>query len=135
MVTDFPARKPKQHILTMDTLETLKASLREFVAERDWEQFHSPKNLSMALTVEAAELLEQFQWLTEAQSRSLTDERRAAVEQEIADIQIYLVRLADTLDVDIGRAVATKMELNAQKYPVEMARGNAQKYTDFEDGG
>jgi len=119
----------------MDTLETLKASLREFVAERDWEQFHSPKNLSMALTVEAAELLEQFQWLTEAQSRSLTDERRAAVEQEIADIQIYLVRLADTLDVDIGRAVATKMELNAQKYPVEMARGNAQKYTDFEDGG
>mgnify|MGYP001829252573 FL=1 len=119
----------------MDTLETLKASLREFVAERDWEQFPSPKNLSMALTVEAAELLEQFQWLTEAQSRSLTDERRAAVEQEIADIQIYLVRLADTLDVDIGRAVATKMELNAQKYPVEMARGNAQKYTDFEDGG
>jgi len=119
----------------MDTLEHLKTRLREFVAARDWEQFHSPKNLSMALSVEAAELLEQFQWLTEAQSRSLTDERRTAVEQEIADVQIYLVRLADSLGIDIGKAVAAKMELNAKKYPVEMARGNAQKYTDFEDGG
>ena len=117
------------------SIADLQALTRQFADERDWEQFHSPKNLSMALTVEAAELLEQFQWLTEAESRSLTDERHAAVEQEIADIQIYLVRLADTLDVDIGRAVVTKMELNAQKYPVEMARGNSQKYTSFEDGG
>ena len=121
--------------LPMETLQQLKTRLREFVAERDWEQFHSPKNLSMALTVEAAELQEQFQWLTEAQSRSLPDERRVAVEQEIADIQIYLVRLADVLGVDIGKAVAAKMELNKQRYPVEKARGRAQKYTDFEDGG
>jgi NTP pyrophosphatase (non-canonical NTP hydrolase) len=119
----------------METLQQLKTRLREFVAERDWEQFHSPKNLSMALTVEAAELQEQFQWLTEAQSRSLPDERRVAVEQEIADVQIYLVRLADVLGVDIGEAVAAKMELNKQRYPVEKARGRAQKYTDFEDGG
>jgi len=121
--------------LPMETLQQLKTRLREFVAERDWEQFHSPKNLSMALTVEAAELQEQFQWLTEAQSRSLPDERRVAVEQEIADIQIYLVRLADVLGVDIGKAVAAKMELNRKRYPVEKARGRAQKYTDFEDGG
>ena len=119
----------------MDTLEQLKIRLREFVAVRDWEQFHSPKNLCMALTVEAAELQEQFQWLTEEQSRSLTGEKRMAVEREIADVQIYLVRLADMLDMDIGRAVDAKMELNAKKYPVERARGNAQKYTDFEDGG
>ena len=105
----------------MDTLEHLKTRLREFVAARDWEQFHSPKNLSMALSVEAAELLEQFQWLTEAQSRSLADERRTAVEHEIADVQIYLVRLADTLGIDIGKAVAAKLELNGKKYPVEMA--------------
>jgi len=121
--------------LTMDTLTQLKTRLREFVAARDWEQFHSPKNLSMALAVEAAELLEPFQWLTEEQSRSLTDAQRAAVVQEIADVQIYLVRLADTLGVDIDKAVAAKMALNEKKYPVHMARGSADKYTDFEDGG
>jgi len=119
----------------MDTLNQLKTLLREFVATRDPEQFQSPKNLSMALAVEAAELLEPFQWLTEEQSHSLTAGQRAAVEQEIADVQIYLVRLADVLDIDIGMAVAAKMELNEQKYPVALARGSADKYTDFEDGG
>ena len=118
----------------MDTLEHLRKQLREFAAVRDWEQFHSPKNLSMALSVEAAELLEQFQWLTEAQSRSLEGERRTAVEHEIADVQIYLVRLADTLGIDIGKAVAAKLELYGKKDPVDMARGNARNYTEFEDG-
>jgi len=119
----------------MDTLNQLKTRLREFVAARDWEQFHSPKNLSMALAVEAAELLEPFQWLTEEQSRSLTEGQRSAVEQEIADVQIYLVRLADVLGIDIGAAVTAKMELNEQKYPVDLARASAAAYTDFEDGG
>ena len=119
----------------MDTLNQLKTRLREFVAARDWEQFHSPKNLSMALAVEAAELLEPFQWLTEEQSRSLSAGQHSAVEQEIADVQIYLVRLADVLGIDIGKAVAAKMALNEQKYPVAPARVSAGEYTDFEDGG
>ena len=85
----------------------------------------------MALTVEAAELLEQFQWLTEAQSRSLTDERRAAVEQEIADIQIYLVRLADQLGIDLLEAAERKLALNEQKYPAERVRGSSKKYSEY----
>ena len=119
----------------MDTLEQLKFRLREFAAARDWEPYHSPKNLSMALSVEAAELLEQFQWLTADESVALTGPRRTAVQYEIADVLIYLVRLADTLDIDLGQAVDAKMALNEEKYPVSLARGNALKYTDLEDGG
>lgn len=98
-------------------LATIRQRLREFAEERDWEQFHSPKNLSMALSVEAAELVEHFQWLTEAQSRSPDAVDREAVATEIADVQIYLVMLADKLGVDIEGAVLDKISANAVKYP------------------
>ena len=98
-------------------LPTLQQTLRRFAAERDWEQFHSPKNLAMALSVEAAELVEIFQWLTEAQSADLDDRTRAAVAEEIADVQIYLARLADRLGIDIPKAVDEKLVVNARKYP------------------
>ena len=110
----------------------LSLELREFARERDWEQFHSPKNLSMALSVEAAELLEHFQWLTEEQSISLESDDLTAVAEEIADIQIYLTRLADQLGVDIEDAVTKKLTVNAEKYPVAKAHGNALKSTKFE---
>jgi dCTP diphosphatase len=113
------------------SLESLKLQLREFAADRDWDQFHSPKNLASALSVEAAELLEPFQWLTEEQSKSLPREKREAVRQEIADVLIYLVRLADKLDIDLLQAARDKIVENAAKYPVEKAKGSARKYTDI----
>lgn len=106
-------------------LTNLRDRLRAFAQERDWEQFHSPKNLSMALIVEAAELVEHFQWLTEAQSARLSPEKHAEVEQELADIFIYLVRLADRLDIDLIAAADKKIELNARKYPADRVRGRA----------
>ena len=121
-------------IAAMETLDQLKTRLREFAIARDWEQFHSPKNLAMALIVEAAELVEHFQWLTEEQSASLPPEKHAEVVQELADIQIYLIRLADRLNVDLERAVDAKIALNEQRYPVDKARGSAKKYTEFDDG-
>ena len=110
-------------------LATLRDAMRAFVAERDWAQFHSPKNLAMALSVEAAELVEHFQWLTEEQSRALTPDVKDAVALEMADVLLYLVRLADRLDVDLSAAAARKIELNAAKYPVERFRGSSRKYT------
>jgi NTP pyrophosphatase (non-canonical NTP hydrolase) len=118
----------------MESLEQIKHRLRDFAAERDWDQFHSPKNLAMALIVEAAELVEHFQWLTEEQSQTLPPEKMAEVEQEIADIQIYLIRLADKLGVDMEQAVNAKIELNKKKYPAEKVRGSAAKYNDCNDG-
>ena len=118
----------------MESLEQIKTRLREFAAERDWDQFHSPKNLSMALIVEAAELVEHFQWLTEDQSQTLPPEKLAEVEQEIADIQIYLIRLADKLGVDMEKAVNAKIKLNEKKYPADKVRGSAVKYNDCDDG-
>jgi dCTP diphosphatase len=109
----------------------LRNTLRKFIAERDWDQFHSPKNLAAALSVEAAELLEHFQWLTEEQSRNLPPEKRAAVRDEMADVLVYLVRLADKLDVDLLAAVAVKMEKNALKYPADKVRGSMKKYSDY----
>lgn len=100
-------------------LTGIRERLKIFANERDWDRFHSPKNLSMALSVEAAELLENFQWLTEAQSLSADSIDRDAVAKEIADIQIYLVMLADKLGVDIERAVQEKIGENADKYPVD----------------
>jgi dCTP diphosphatase len=114
-----------------DALTALQAELRRFAAERDWDRFHSPKNLSMALAVEAAELVEQFQWLTEEQSGRLDAERRERVRLELADVFIYLLRLADRLDVDLLRAAADKIIVNAAKYPVERVRGDARKYTEY----
>ncbi|HXU94378.1 MAG TPA: nucleotide pyrophosphohydrolase [Gallionella sp.] len=105
----------------------LRDRLRAFAAERDWEQFHSPKNLSMALMVEVAELMEHFQWLTEAQSADLCAEDKQAVSEELADILLYLVRLSDRLGVDLKVAAERKLEKNAAKYPAEQVRGSAKK--------
>lgn len=114
-------------------IAALQQTLREFAAERDWNQFHSPKNLAMALSVEASELVEIFQWLTEAQSAALDADTRAAVAEEIADVQIYLARLADRLNIDIPKAVDDKLALNAQKYPADQVRGSAAKRSSAED--
>jgi len=111
-------------------LESLTEALRRFAAEREWEQFHSPKNLASALTVEAAELLEHFQWLTEEQSRNLTSDGRLAVARELADILLYLLQIADKLQIDLVEAARDKMELNAAKYPVAEARGSSKKYSE-----
>ena len=118
----------------MNKLDKIKLRLRRFADERDWDQFHSPKNLAMALIVEAAELVEHFQWLTEKQSQTLPADKLAEVEQEIADIQIYLIRLADKLGVDIDKAVSAKIKLNEKKYPAEKVRGKAGKYSDYDEG-
>ena len=117
---------------TMRTLEDVRQSIAEFAAARDWEQFHSPKNLVMALSVEVAELMEHFQWLTLEEAKQLDDATLVKVGEEIADVQIYLVRLADKLGIDILAACADKMVKNAAKYPVARASGNARKYTDLE---
>jgi NTP pyrophosphatase (non-canonical NTP hydrolase) len=111
----------------MDALTLLRDELRRFAADRDWDQFHSPKNLASALSVEAAELLEPFQWLSEEQSRQLTPEQSVAVREEMADVLLYLVRLADKLDVDLAEAAREKMGRNAVRYPVEKARGSSRK--------
>lgn len=112
--------------------DQIRKRVRQFVVERDWDQFHSPKNLSMALIVEAAELVEHFQWLTEEQSGSLSPEKLAEVELELADIQIYLISLAEKLKLDLVAAAGKKLALNAQKYPVDKARGNSKKYSEYE---
>ena len=115
----------------MTELEALREQLRNFARERDWEQFHSPKNLAMALSVEAAELVELFQWLTEAQSMSLDGATRERADEEIADVLLYLVRLADRLGIDPLAAAQRKLAANARKYPVDKARGNARKYDEL----
>jgi NTP pyrophosphatase (non-canonical NTP hydrolase) len=112
-------------------LERLQKRLREFAAARDWDQFHSPKNLAMALSVEAAELVEEFQWLTEDQSKRLDAERLERVRLEIADVFIYLLRLTDKLVIDLERAASDKMALNELKYPADRVRGDSRKYTDY----
>lgn len=109
-------------------IEKLQQRLVAFADERDWARFHSPKNLAMALNVEAGELLELFQWLTEEQSRHLDDETNEQVRQELADILIYVARLAGELGIDLEKAVEDKLRINAEKYPVELAKGNATKY-------
>ena len=115
----------------MNALEEIKVQLRKFATERAWDQYHSPKNLAMALIVEAAELVEHFQWLKEEESASLPTGKLAEVEQELADIQIYLIRLADKLDVDLLAAVNNKIKLNEKKYPVERVHGSSKKYTEY----
>jgi dCTP diphosphatase len=115
-----------------EALRALQQRLAAFAAARDWEQFHSPKNLAMALSVEAAELVEEFQWLTEQQSQALDPERRERVRLELADVFIYLLRLADKLDVDLMRAADDKIALNEQKYPAERVRGDSRKYSDYD---
>ncbi len=114
----------------MSELITIRDELRTFAAERDWDQFHSPKNLASALAVEAAELLEPFQWLTEEQSRNLSEKQLAEVKDELADVQIYLIRLADKLNVDLLEAVRKKIVRNTEKYPASVFKGSARKYSE-----
>lgn len=115
-------------------IQAIQERLRTFAREREWDQFHSPKNLAMALAAEAGELLEIFQWLTESESAELSEEDRARVAEELADIQIYLLRLADLADIALPEAVEAKIRDNEAKYPVDLARGNATKYSRREDG-
>ena len=110
-------------------IKEIQEKLSKFAEERDWDQFHSPKNLVMALTSEVGELTELFQWLTEGQSSIKDDSSKTdEIRQEIADIFIYLLRLADKLDIDIEEAIREKIEINAKKYPIDLAKGNATKY-------
>jgi len=114
-----------------DTLELLARKLRDFAAARDWEQFHSPKNLASALIVEAGELLEHFQWLTEEQSRTISPEKREEVAEELADVLLYLVQLASVLNVDLGDAALKKIQKNAERYPEQLARGSNRKHHEL----
>jgi dCTP diphosphatase len=122
---------PSASTTRADSLDELRDALRRFAAERDWDQFHSPKNLAIALSVEAAELLENFQWRTDADSSALDAAKRDDVRDEMADVLLYLIRLADKLDVDLRAAAEHKMNLNARKYPIEKARGSSRKYTEL----
>lgn len=117
--------------MTNSELRVLRDKLRAFAAARDWERYHSPKNLSMALIAEAAELVEHFQWLSEEQSARLSAEQRLQVEAELADILLYLVRIADKLDVDLALAAERKLAENERRYPADKVRGSAKKYTEY----
>lgn len=112
-------------------LASLTQALRQFAREREWDQFNAPKNLACALAVEASELLEHFQWLTEEQSRSLPADKVHAISLEAADVFLYLLTIADKLGIDLVAAAREKMSINAQKYPVELARGTSKKYTEL----
>ena len=117
--------------MPLEQWSELTHRLRSFATERDWERFHSPKNLVMALTGEAGELAAEFQWLTEAESQELDPERMVRVKQEAADVLLYLVRLADRLHFDLLEAAHRKIDLNAERYPADKVRGSARKYTEF----
>lgn len=116
----------------MSVIEEFQKRLQLFADERDWNQFHSPKNLSMALIAEAAELIEHFQWLSEEESLRLPTEKLAEVSEELADIFLYLLRISDRLGVDLTAAAKDKMAKNAQKYPANRVKGSAKKYTEYE---
>ncbi len=115
-----------------DSLEQLRQQLAAFADERDWQQFHSPKNLAMALIAEAAELVEHFQWLTEEQSRRLDSGKKTAVRLELADILIYLIRTADQLDIDLVASALDKIKINEQRYPVDKVRGKALRAGEYD---
>ena len=112
-------------------MNDLRVAIRKFTEDRDWQQFHSPKNLAMALSVEVAEFVEHFQWLTEEQSRDLPPQKLAEVREEIGDVMIYLVELADKLGIDPIEAAKAKVEINGQKYPTDLVKGKASKYTEY----
>ena len=112
-------------------LQALIAEIREFVAERDWGQFHTPKNLSMALAVEAAELMEHFQWLTPEASFNFPVPKKEKISHELADILVYLLRLSDVLQIDLIEATRKKISQNREKYPIEKVRGSAEKYDKY----
>ena len=114
-----------------DSLNELRSRISAFVEERDWAQFHTPKNLAMAMIVEAAELVEQFQWDTAQESQQLTTDKRSAVSHELADTFVYLLRIAEVLQIDLIEAANEKIELNAKKYPADKVRGSNAKYTKY----
>ena len=116
-----------------DSLLDLRAKINTFVTERDWAQFHTPKNLAMAMIVEAAELVEKFQWDTPEESMQLSAEKRQAVSHELADTFVYLLRIAEVLEIDLIAAANEKIKLNALKYPAEKARGSNAKYTSYSE--
>lgn len=116
----------------MPSMEQLTEDIRRFAEERDWDQFHSPKNLSMALAVEASEIMEIFQWLTQEQSKNLPEKKMAELKDELADVTIYLIRLADKLGIDLFSAAEAKITRNKEKYPADKVRGSAKKYTEYE---
>jgi dCTP diphosphatase len=109
----------------------LRDAIRAFIEERDWEQFHSPKNLAMALSVEVAEVVEHFQWLTQEESRNLPPEKLTEVREEIGEVMIYLTELAEKLGIDPVEAAKAKVEINGQKYPADIVKGKATKYTEY----
>jgi len=113
-------------------LKLLEDAVAQFAVDRDWDQFHSPKNLCMALSGEAGELIEHFQWLTPEQSEQLDDDKLRDVASEMADVYIYLIRLAQKLDVDLLDAAFEKIAANAKKYPADQVRGSARKYTEYD---
>lgn len=115
-----------------DSIDELRARVNAFVEERDWAQFHSPKNLAMAMIVEAAEVVEHFQWITESDSRQLDAETKVQVGQELADTFVYLMRIAEVCGIDLIAAANAKIDLNAQKYPVEKCKGSNDKYTKYQ---
>lgn len=119
--------------LPIKSLESLRDRLREFAKERDWDQYHTPKNLSMALIAEAAELIEHFQWVNGDLSHVLEDRARQSVEEELADILIYLVRISDKLEINLYEAVNRKIKINEKKYPADKVRGSAKKYTEYKE--
>jgi len=120
-------RGPRDEI----TLARLRDQLRTFATARDWNQFHSPKNLAIALSVEAGELLEHFQWISDKDSLALRPNKLGEVKEEMADVLLYLIRLADILNVELVQAADKKIKANARKYPVEKSRGSSKKYTDL----
>lgn len=117
----------------MNSIDDIRQAIDDYATERDWNQFHTPKNLAMALSVEASELLEIFQWLTAEESQQLTSEKQQQAKHELADIFVYLIRIADKLDIDLIEAVNEKMVINRQKYPADQVKGSAKKYNEYPD--
>ena len=115
----------------MDRLDQILQQIRSFRDERDWMQFHNPKNLACSVSIEAAELLEHFQWTTPEQSLEVAARKKTEIAHEIADVAVYLIELADNLGIDLAEAVSVKMKLNAEKYPVEKVRSSAKKYNEY----
>lgn len=115
-----------------DSIDAIKARINQFVEDRDWSQFHSPKNLAMAMIVEAAELVEHFQWMTEQESKNLDQEKKEQIGQELSDTFVYLLRIAEVCEIDLIDAVNKKIELNEKKYPIDKAKGSNAKYTEYE---
>ncbi len=112
-------------------IDSLNERIRKFVEDRDWEQYHSPKNLAMAMIVEASELVEIFQWMTEEESHNLEPDKLRRVEEEIADVTVYLMRIADQLNINLYEAIDRKLNLNEKKYPADLVRGKSKKYSEY----